>query len=188
MSTSGSASLAIAALAGSIREPMPPATKTASSTAAITPLTPPLLSSVAARGLTMSAKAEWRLFAAAGLALVSITFTDISPAGPWNDSTFTSGTIGLIGMLFLYLAWFRITFEIKGVVPTMNLWKDPEKTSSIVILTGLAILGIAYAVGRLEFFPEPAGLVLSLVGLLVTTNGVYVWLSSAGPLASHEEE
>jgi|TARA_B110000495_G_scaffold181994_1_gene177173 hypothetical protein len=91
-------------------------------------------------------------------------------------------------MLFLYLAWFRITFEIKGVVPTMNLWKDPEKTSSIVILTGLAILGIAYAVGRLEFFPEPAGLVLSLVGLLVTTNGVYVWLSSAGPLASHEEE
>ena len=91
-------------------------------------------------------------------------------------------------MLFLYLAWFRITFEIKGVVPTMNLWKDPEKTSSIVILTGLAILGIAYAVGRLEFFPEPAGLVLSLVGLLVTTNGVYVWLSSAGTLAIHEEE
>ena len=130
----------------------------------------------------MSAKAEWRLFAALGLALVSITFTDISPAGPWNDSTFTSGTIGLIGMLLLYLAWFRITFEVKGVVPTMNLWKDPEKTSSIVILTGLAILGIAYAVGRLEFFPEPAGLVLSLVGLLVTTNGVYVWLSTAGPL------
>ena len=85
-------------------------------------------------------------------------------------------------MLLLYLAWFRITFEVKGVVPTMNLWKDPEKTSSIVILTGLAILGIAYAVGRLEFFPEPAGLVLSLVGLLVTTNGVYVWLSTAGPL------
>lgn len=131
----------------------------------------------------MGAKAEWRLFAALGLALVSITFTDISPAGPWDDSTFTSGAIGLMGMLLLYLAWFRITFGIKGVVPTMDLWKDPEASSSIVTITGLVILGIAYAVGRIEFFPEPAGLVLSLIGLLVTTNGVYVWLSSAGPLA-----
>ena len=86
-------------------------------------------------------------------------------------------------MLLLYLAWFRITFGIKGVVPTMDLWKDPEASSSIVTITGLVILGIAYAVGRIEFFPEPAGLVLSLIGLLVTTNGVYVWLSSAGPLA-----
>lgn len=91
-------------------------------------------------------------------------------------------------MLLLYLAWFRITFGIKGVVPTMNLWKDPERTSSLVVITGLVILGIAYAVGRIEFFPEPGGLVLTLVGLLVTTNGVYVWLSSAGPLASGEEE
>ena len=49
MSTKGSASLAIAALAGSILEPIPPATNTASSTAAITDLTTPLLSSVAAR-------------------------------------------------------------------------------------------------------------------------------------------
>jgi hypothetical protein len=130
----------------------------------------------------MGAKVEWRLFAALGLALVSITFTDISPAGPWNDSTFTSGTIGLIGMLLLYLAWFRITFGIKGIVPTMDLWKDPEHTSALVVITGLVILGIAYAVGRIEFFPEPGGLVLSLVGLLVTTNGVYVWLSTAGPL------
>ena len=136
----------------------------------------------------MGAKVEWRLFAALGLALVSITFTDISPAGPWNDSTFTSGTIGLIGMLLLYLAWFRITFGIKGIVPTMDLWKDPEHTSALVVITGLVILGIAYAVGRIEFFPEPGGLVLFLVGLLVTTNGVYVWLSSAGPLASNEEE
>jgi len=65
----------------------------------------------------------------------------------------------------------------------MNLWKDPERTSTLVVITGLVILGIAYAVGRIEFFPEPGGLVLTLVGLLVTTNGVYVWLSSAGPLA-----
>tara|TARA_B100000767_G_scaffold264683_1_gene279862 strand:- start:3772 stop:4179 length:408 start_codon:yes stop_codon:yes gene_type:complete len=135
----------------------------------------------------MGAKAEWRLFAGTGLVLVGITFTDLSPAGPWDDSTFTSGTIGLAGILLLYLAWFRVTFEIKGVVPTMDLWKDPERSSTIVVITGLVILGIAYAVGRIEFFPEPGGLVLSLIGLLVTTNGVYVWLSSTGPLSSEEE-
>ena len=56
-----------------------------------------------------------------------------------------------------------------------------------MIVTGLVILGIAYAVGRIDFFPEPAGLILSLIGLLVTTNGVYVWMSTEGPLSSEEE-
>ena len=135
----------------------------------------------------MGAKAEWRVFATIGTILVAITFTDLSPEGPWNDSTFTSGSLGLIGLMLLYLAWFRLTFETKGVVPTMNLWKDPEGTSSTVIGVGLVILGIAYAVGRIDFFPEPAGLILSLIGLLTTTNGVYVWMSTAGPLSSEEE-
>ena len=135
----------------------------------------------------MGAKAEWRVFAAIGTILVSITFTDLSPEGPWYDSTFTSGSLGLIGLILLYLAWFRLTFETKGVVPTMDLWKDPEGTSPSVIGVGLVVLGIAYAVGRIDFFPEPAGLILSLIGLLVTTNGVYVWMSTAGPLSSEEE-
>ena len=135
----------------------------------------------------MGAKAEWRVFVAIGTILVAITFTDLSPEGPWNDSTFTSGSLGLIGLMLLYLAWFRLTFETKGVVPTMDLWKDPEGTSPSVIGVGLVILGIAYAVGRIDFFPEPAGLILSLIGLLVTTNGIYVWMSTAGPLSSEEE-
>ena len=67
------------------------------------------------------------------------------------------------------------------------MWKDPEGTSPLVIGVGLVILGIAYAVGRIDFFPEPAGLILSLIGLLVATNGLYVWMSTAGPLASEEE-
>jgi len=135
----------------------------------------------------MGAKAEWRGFAVLGAILVGITFTDFSPEGPWGDSTFTSGALGLTGMILLYFAWFRLTFEAKGVVPTLDLWKDPVGASPLVIGTGLVILGIAYAIGRIEFFPGPAGLVMSLVGLLVTTNGVYVWLSTAGPLSSEEE-
>lgn len=135
----------------------------------------------------MGEKAEWRGFATIGVILVSITFTDLSPEGPWNDSTFTSGSIGLIGLCFVYVAWFRMTFERKGLVPTLDLWNDPAGTSPLVIVTGLVILGIAYAVGRIDFFPEPAGLILSLIGLLVTTNGVYVWMSTEGPLSSEEE-
>ena len=135
----------------------------------------------------MREKVEWRGFAAIGMVLVAITFTDLSPEGPWNDSTFTSGSIGLIGLCFAYVAWFRMTFEKKGVVPTLDLWNDPAGTSTLVIVTGLVILGIAYAVGRIDFFPEPAGLILSLIGLLVTTNGVYVWMSTEGPLSSEEE-
>jgi len=135
----------------------------------------------------MGEKAEWRWFAAIGMILVAITFTDLSPEGPWNDSTFTSGSIGLIGLCFVYVAWFRMTFERKGLVPTLDLWNDPSATSPLVIVTGLVILGIAYAVGRIDFFPEPAGLILSLIGLLVTTNGFYVWMSTEGPLSSEEE-
>ena len=135
----------------------------------------------------MGEKAEWRGFATIGVILVAITFTDLSPEGPWNDSTFTSGSIGLIGLCFVYVAWFRITFERKGLVPTLDLWNDPAGTSPLVIVTGLVILGIAYAVGRIDFFPEPAGLILSLIGLLVTTNGVYVWMSTEGPLSNEEE-
>ena len=135
----------------------------------------------------MGQKAEWRIFAVSGIILVGLTFTDISPKGPWDDSTFTSGAFGLAGMILVYLAWFRITFEKKGVVPTLDLWKDPESSSKVVMTTGGVMLGIAYAIGRIEFFPEPAGLVMSLVGLLVTTNGLYVWMSTAGPLSTEEE-
>ena len=135
----------------------------------------------------MGEKVEWRIFAATGIILVGITFTDISPKGPWDDSTFTSGTLGLLGMILLFLAWFRLTFEKAGVVPTIDLWKDPEASSKVVMTTGIVILGIAYAIGRIDFFPEPAGLVMSLVGLLVTTNGLYVWLSTSGPLSTEEE-
>ena len=79
----------------------------------------------------MGEKAEWRGFATIGVILVAITFTDLSPEGPWNDSTFTSGSIGLIGLCFVYVAWFRMTFERKGLVPTLDLWNDPTATSPL---------------------------------------------------------
>ena len=37
------------------------------------------------------------------------------------------------------------------------------------------------------FFLEPAGLLLTLMGVLALMNGVYVWLITSGPLAEEEE-
>ena len=88
----------------------------------------------------MGEKPEWRGFAAIGTVFVAITFTDLSPKGPWNDTTFTSGSIGLIGLGLVYLAWFRLTFEKKGVVPTLDLWRDPAKTSLTVMGVGIVTL------------------------------------------------
>lgn len=119
--------------------------------------------------------------------MVGVTFTDISPAGPWNDPTFTSGTIGLVGLILLYMAWFRLTFNQTGLVPVVDKWHDPQKSSIRVMVTGLVLMGLAFGVGRIEFFPAPAGLIVSLVGLLVLLNGVYVWMISAGPLSEEEE-
>ena len=137
--------------------------------------------------MCMAEKADWKVPAAVGFALIAITFTDFSPEGPWNDKTFTSGSLGLIGLYLVYTAWFRLTFSKRGFVPTMDMWQNPAESSKTVMTVGVVTLGISYAIGRIDFFPEPAGLVLSLVGLLVTTNGIYVWLSSSGPLSPKKE-
>ena len=135
----------------------------------------------------MGDKVEWRIHAIIGILMVGVTFTDVSPAGPWNDPTFTSGTIGLVGLILLYMAWFRLTFNQTGLVPVVDKWHDPQKSSIRVMVTGLVLMGLAFGVGRIEFFPAPAGLIVSLVGLLVLLNGVYVWMISAGPLSEEEE-
>ena len=137
--------------------------------------------------MCMAEKADWKVPAAVGFALIAITFTDISPEGPWSDKTFTSGSLGLIGLYLVYTAWFRLTLSKRGFVPTMDMWQNPAESSKTVMTVGVVTLGISYAIGRIDFFPEPAGLVLSLVGLLVTTNGIYVWLSSSGPLSPKKE-
>lgn len=129
----------------------------------------------------MGRKTEWRIHATIGLLLVAITFTDLAPSGPWGDSTFTSGSAGLVGLCLLYMAWFRLTFDIDGLVPTLDRWNDPVKNSPKVVGVGVAIMGLAYGAGRIGIFPRPAGLILALIGLLTITNGAYVWLSTAGP-------
>ena len=131
---------------------------------------------------------EWRAHAGIGIILLLDTLIlKLAPTGPWNSESFSLGIIGLTGLTLLYVAWYRLTFQRKGLVPWMDLWKDPERSSRSVIAAGMAIIAAAWLAGNVveETVPKPAGLILPLVGLLVLLNGIYVYLS-VGALSDAE--
>ena len=131
---------------------------------------------------------EWRAHAGIGIILLLDTLIlKLAPTGPWNSESFSLGIIGLTGLTLLYVAWYRLTFQRKGLVPWMDLWKDPERSSRSVIAAGMAIIAAAWLTGNVveEAVPKPAGLILTLVGLLVLLNGIYVYLS-VGALSDAE--
>ena len=140
------------------------------------------------RCMASHAAPEWKAHAGVGSILLLNTLTlKLAPAGPWNSESFTLGVIGLTGLTLLYIAWYRLTFQRKGLVPWMDLWKDPERSSRSVIAAGMAIIAVAWLAGNVveEMVPKPAGLILTLVGLLVLLNGIYVYLS-VGALSDTE--
>jgi len=131
---------------------------------------------------------EWRAHAGIGIILLLDTLIlKLAPTGPWDSESFSLGIIGLTGLTLLYVAWYRLTFQRKGLVPWMDLWKDPERSSRSVIAAGMAIIAAAWLAGNVveETVPKPAGLILTLVGLLVLLNGIYVYLS-VGALSDTE--
>ena len=131
---------------------------------------------------------EWRAHPGIGIILLLATLIlKLAPTGPWDSESFSLGVIGLTGLTLLYVAWYRLTFQRKGLVPWMDLWKDPERSSRSVIAVGMAIIAAAWRAGNVveETVPKPAGLILTLVGLLVLLNGIYVYLS-VGPLSDAE--
>lgn len=131
---------------------------------------------------------EWRAHAGIGIILLLDTLIiKLAPTGPWDSESFSLGIIGLTGLTLLYVAWYRLTFQRKGLVPWMDLWKDPKRSSRSVIATGLALIAAAWLAGNVveENVPKPAGLILTLMGLLVLLNGIYVYLS-VGALSDTE--
>jgi hypothetical protein len=134
---------------------------------------------------------QWQWLAVLGIIGVAQGFVDLAPAGPWDSRSFTRGVLGLVGMTCLYLAWFRFTFNINGVAPTVDRWKEPEATWSKVIMFGavmVAIPSVMQWAGLQDAFPEPTGLFFALIGGLALLNGAYVGLVVKGPLAITEEE
>ena len=134
----------------------------------------------------MGDEPEWRWLTLAGITCVAQSFVDLDISGPWDSSSFSQGSIALLGLVLLYMSWFRWTFKVKGVAPVISRWKDPVNSSKKVTAVGIVLVILAYVTGRIEVFPDPTGLLLLLVGMLVLLCGIYVWSVVDGPL--HEEE
>ena len=110
-----------------------------------------------------------------------------APAGPWDSDSFSLGVIGLTGLGLLYVAWYRCTFKRRGLIPWLDLWQNPTRSSSKAIVAGVTTVAAGWVMGNSlqAHVPDPSGLILILIGLLMLINVAYVKLS-IGPLAGSE--
>jgi len=132
---------------------------------------------------------EWRVFALTGIICVVQTFFDLAPEGPWDSRSFTRGVIGLIGIGCLYISWFRFTFNQKGVIPIIKIWKNPGSSWLPVMIFGIMCYVFVISINELEMdkhFPKTTGMILLLMGSLSILNATYVWLVVNGPLSEKE--
>ena len=122
---------------------------------------------------------EWRNYFFLGLVLLANTiFIKISFSWPWDSESFTLGVMGLIGLTMLYISWYRFTFKRRGLVPWMDLWKNPETSSKKLLLFSIFTLILSYFLGKNQlFFPDPTSLIFSLIALLTLIQATYVYLS-----------
>jgi hypothetical protein len=176
---------------GSILLPNPAATITASLTTVINNPKGYNLSSITHHGVIMATIAEWRWVTVAGLLMVGQTMVDLAPEGPWGASSFTRGLIGLCGLCCLYIGWFRFTFRQSGIIPSINRWRQPEKSWKLVFTFSLACIVLVYAINNSDLkniLPETTGMILLLIASLSMLNAIYVGLVVSGPLSKVTEE
>ena len=121
----------------------------------------------------------WQGLAIIGIILIAQTFTDFGWKGPWNDVSFTQGSLGLVGGILLYLAWFRWHFKMDGLIPTLDRWKNPQKGMiTLLICTIIMCIFTTLVGGPLsEYFPRPSGMLLGLISLLMVLQLIYAWLN-----------
>ena len=128
---------------------------------------------------------NWKTYAIVGsIILLNVITLKLSTPGPWKSESFTLGLLGSVSLVFLYVAWYRITFKRRGLIPWVDLWAEPRKSAYIVLASSIGVLSLAWYTGNhmQGILPTPTGLVMSLIGFLMLTQSVYVLLS-AGPLA-----
>jgi len=133
---------------------------------------------------------DWRIEVTIGfLLLLNAMPFGYAPEGPWNDAAFSRGVGGLLGMILIYRGWYLYTFQERGLVPELRLWKHPEASTRRVAIAGLITLVIAWFIGNPlhEWVPRPAGLLFTLLGLLILLVAGYAALS-LGPLADDKTD
>ena len=118
------------------------------------------------------------------LLILNTMILGFSFPGPWDSESFTLGIIGMTGLGFWYVAWYRFTFNRKGLIPWLDNWDNPEQSSKQVLAVGVFTIVLSWAAGNplQEYLPDPTGLVLLLIGLLISLSGIYSMLA-LGPLA-----
>ena len=123
------------------------------------------------------------------LLILNTMILGFSFPGPWDSESFTLGIIGMTGLGFWYVAWYRFTFKRKGLIPWLDNWNNPEQSSKQVLAVGLFTITLSWAAGNplQEYIPAPTGLVLLLIGLLISLSGIYSMLA-LGPLADSISE
>jgi len=139
----------------------------------------------------MATVPEWRWVTVAGLVMVAQTMVDLAPEGPWGASSFTRGLIGLCGLCCLYIGWFRFTFRQSGIIPSINRWRQPEKSWKLVFIFSLACIVLMFGITNSDLkntLPETSGMILLLIASLSMLNAIYVGLVVSGPLSKIAEE
>ena len=122
------------------------------------------------------------------LLVLSTLVTGWAPDGPWGSESFTRGVFGLAGGFMLYLAWYRHTFGVWGVIPALHMWTQPTSSIRILAALGIAFVFTAQIIGNsLENLPAPMAMFIMLSGLLMLLTSLYAWLVLEGPLSDEEE-
>ena len=82
-----------------------------------------------------------------------------------------------------YVAWYRATFRRSGLIPWLDLWEDPRSTAKLELGVAIFLLVCSWVAGNQlqPYLPDPTGLLLSLVAMLMILQSLYVLLS-LGPL------
>ena len=124
-----------------------------------------------------------------GAILIMSTFvTGWAPVGPCGSESFSRGLFGLAGGFMLYLAWYRHTFGLWGVIPALHMWTQPKSSIRILASLGIALVFTAQIIGNtLENIPAPMAMFLMFGGLLILLTSLYAWLVLEGPLGDEEE-
>ncbi|MEC7695153.1 MAG: hypothetical protein CMA00_003585 [Methanobacteriota archaeon] len=127
---------------------------------------------------------EWIPLALLSFVLIlNSLFLEIAPAGPWGDTGFSLGIIGISGLAVGYVAWYRYNFKRRGLIPWVDLWEDPARSARLEMVLAFVVLSMSWTSGNIlqSHLPDPTGLLLSLIGLLLLIQSTYVMLV-LGPL------
>ncbi|MDP6986103.1 MAG: hypothetical protein QGH38_02655 [Candidatus Thalassarchaeaceae archaeon] len=134
--------------------------------------------------MTQDGEPEWRVMAAiSSLLILNALFIGFAPSGPWDDKSFSRGIIGLVGASMGYVAWYRATFRRSGLIPWLDLWEEPRRAAKIELGAAILLLACSWVAGNQlqPHLPDPTGLLISLVAMLMILQSLYVLLS-LGPL------